>query len=98
MCARCRGRRGAPSGEACGSSWRGELRGRVGLSRSLQRSVHWWSNRPAGLWSCCCEDEGIPRWEDDVAALVDAAGTDVLFSVVCEESETVLAEGSGGWV
>jgi hypothetical protein len=32
---------GAPSGEACGSSWRGELRGRVGLSRSLQRSVNW---------------------------------------------------------
>ena len=50
-CARGRGRRGAPSGEACGSSRRGELRGRVGLSRSLQRCVgvagdH---NRPAEL-------------------------------------------------
>jgi hypothetical protein len=29
------GRRGSPSGEAFGSSRRGELRGRVGLSRSL---------------------------------------------------------------
>jgi len=49
-------RREAPSGEACGSSRRGELRGRPGrvrLSRSLQRSVNRWSqhNEPAG-----CED------------------------------------------
>ena len=46
-CARCRGRRGAPSGEACGSSRRAELRGRVGLSRSLQRCVAVDHNRPA---------------------------------------------------
>ncbi|KAI0276814.1 hypothetical protein BGY98DRAFT_983960, partial [Russula aff. rugulosa BPL654] len=44
-CARCRGRREAPSGEACGSSRRGELRGRVGLSRTLQRSVNRWSQQ-----------------------------------------------------
>jgi hypothetical protein len=31
-CARCRGRREAPLGEACGSRRRGELRGRVGLA------------------------------------------------------------------
>jgi len=37
----CRGNRKAPSGEACGSSQRGELRSRVGLTRSLQRSVNW---------------------------------------------------------
>jgi hypothetical protein len=46
-CAGCRGRREALSGEACGSSRRGELRGRVGISRSLQRSVNWCHNRPA---------------------------------------------------
>ena len=37
--ARCRCRRGPPQGEACRSSRKRELRGRVGLSRSLQRSV-----------------------------------------------------------
>ena len=37
----------SPSGGACGSSRRGELRGRVGLSRSLQRCVAGDPNRPA---------------------------------------------------
>ena len=36
-----KGRREVPTGEACGSSRRGERRGRVGLSRTLQRSVGW---------------------------------------------------------
>ena len=30
-CIGCRGKREALPGEACGSSWRGELRGRVGF-------------------------------------------------------------------
>ena len=38
-----RGRCEAPSGEACGSSRRGELCGQVGLLRTLQRSVNWLS-------------------------------------------------------
>jgi hypothetical protein len=58
-CARCRGRREVP-GEACESSQRGELRG-LGLSRSLQRSVNWRSQRTHWLVSCYCEKEGILR-------------------------------------
>jgi hypothetical protein len=62
--ARCRGRRVAPSGEACGSSRRGELRGQVGLSRSLQRSVNWWHNRPAG------RESGAASWRRFFTALL----------------------------
>ena len=51
------GRREAPSDEVCGSSQRGELRGRVGLSRSLQRSVGWWSQQTR--WMRCGRCEGI---------------------------------------
>ena len=43
VCARCRRRREVPLGEACGFSRRGELCGQVGLSRTLQGSVNWWS-------------------------------------------------------
>jgi hypothetical protein len=64
----CKGRRRAPSGKAyycMGSNRRNKLRERVGLSRSLWRSVNWWSQRIRWLCKMLLRDGGdssLLRW------------------------------------
>jgi hypothetical protein len=96
-CARCRGRHEAPSG---GSSRKGELRGRVGLSRSPQRSVNVITTDPLVEELLLREGGDSPLFHLwlNVVLQLECGWRHLWAQFDCGESVTVLAEGCGGWV